>query len=72
MKQERKKMIDIVPKTWLVPHGEKDWKCLYPPKNESDVQVYTLVKEQKLQNLTWKAHNIEILKYAGFLCMYIR
>ena len=38
-----KKMIDIVPKTWLVPQGEKDWKCLYSPKNESD--VYTLVKE---------------------------
>ena len=61
-------MIDIVPKPWLVPHGEKNWKCLYPPKNQSD--VYTLVKEQKLPNLTWKAHNIEILKYADMLCMY--
>ena len=42
-------MIDLVPKSWLVTQGENDWKCLYPPKDETN--IYELVKERKLQNL---------------------
>lgn len=58
-----KKVIDLVPKSWLVHVNDKNWKCFYPPANESNVAM--LVKKQEKPSLSWKKYKIEIVKRAG-------
>ncbi|XP_071574417.1 uncharacterized protein [Temnothorax nylanderi] len=57
-----KKVIDLVPKSWLVQVDDKNWKCFYPPPNESNVA--TFVKKQKVPSSSWKKYEIEIIKRA--------
>lgn len=56
-----KKVIDLVPKSWLVQVNDKNWKCFYPP---NDSNVATFVKEQKAPNPSWKKYEVEVVKRA--------
>lgn len=61
--RNRKKVIDLVPLSWIVSQGNKTY-CFYPPKNLHNM-IRKWVENSKDPDVKWEQSEVEILKYAS-------
>lgn len=59
----RKRLIDLVPQSWLLQASKNKWKCKYPPKTDYKY-IPDWVKEQKPPETEWKLYKISLISYA--------
>lgn len=57
-----RKIIDLVPCSWLIPAGNKTF-CLYPPKSQRKM-IREWSKQRKEPNIKWEKSKVEVIKLA--------
>lgn len=64
--KDRRKIIDLVPCSWVVEIGKKTF-CFYPPKFQTKM-IKEWSKQSKEPNLKWEKTEVEVIKFACKYC----
>lgn len=60
-----KKLIDIVPRSWVTVDENDDCFCKYPPLEMAAIYLTKWLKELKQPDESWTTHSVDIISRAG-------